>query len=425
MGFLPRVTDVQRITILNPFRADVAKWFSISANHCQLIEVIKVHTDSPDVVGFGETMVDYIAVPYQVTEESIYRVIGSEVSEFIFDDTVGAGLQMALLDATGKAMGIPVWKLFNTEKFREVCPVSWWNMEAPADVLALEASRAVEAGYISHKIKARPWFDIYQQVKLINEVTPENYLIDIDWNGQLLDCDRAKPVITELNKFGKIGLYEDPIPRDDLAGQLRLKKYCQRPLLTHYFEEWSPNQMRQGTVDGYVIDGGVSRILRIGSEMEKYGLEGFMQICGTGLTVALSLHLGAVVKGAMHPYVSMYTAFSEEILVTPLAVTQGLIAVPEAPGLGVEVSDEQLEKLRFFGERPLSLPRRIYQFNLGDGRSKCYATVEQLWADTSLSGSMPVQPQGSSLDVRDDDGTTEFELFFEKVKSCPAWIDQT
>lgn len=421
MGSLPRVTEIQRVTILNPFRADVAKWFSISANHCQLIEVIKVFTDSSNVIGFGETMVDYIAVPYPVTDEGVQRVIGSEVSEFIFDDTVGAGLQMALLDATGKALEQPAWKIFASEKFREACPVSWWNMEAPADVLAREAGRAVEAGYLSHKIKARPWFDIHKQVKAINEVTPDNYLIDIDWNGQLLDFERAKPVISELNRYGKIGLYEDPIPRDDLQGQLHLKEYCQRPLLTHYFEEWSPNQMCQGTVDGYVIDGGISRILRIGSEIEEYGLEGFIQICGTGLTVALSLHLGAVVKGAKHPYVSMYTSFSEEILVNPLVVSQGLIKVPDGPGLGVEVSEEQLEKLRFFGERPLGVPRRVYRFHIGDGRSKSYAKVEQLWADSSLSGSMPVQPNNSFLEIMDDDGTSEFDKAFEKLKLAPIW----
>lgn len=45
---LPRITDVERIVVKNPFRESVAKWFSISANHCQVIEVVRLLTDDPD-----------------------------------------------------------------------------------------------------------------------------------------------------------------------------------------------------------------------------------------------------------------------------------------------------------------------------------------------------------------------------------------
>ena len=421
MGFLPRVQKVERSMILNPFRSDVAKWFSISANHCQLIEVIKVITDSPDIIGYGETMIDYIAVPFKVTDESIARVIGFEVSQFIFEDSIGAGLQMALLDATGKALGKPVHELLSAEFFRNSCPVSWWNMEAPAEVLATEAQRATAAGYISHKIKARPWFDIYEQVRALNKVTPNNYLIDIDWNSQLLDAKRAIPVIESLNSYEKIGLYEDPIPRDDVAGQKILLKHCSRPLLTHYFEEWSDNQFSQKAVNGYVIDGGVSRILRIGREVDSAGLDGFMQICGTGLTVSLSLHLGSVIRGAKYPYVSMTTAFTHDILTKPFKVIDGNIDVPSQPGLGVDVNENLIELLRYEGEYPLRLPRRIYQFNIGDGRSKRYSSVDQLWEDTSLRGAMPVQPLGSSLEILDDDGSVDFHREFAKLQLAPVW----
>ena len=350
MGFLPRVKQVHRTLILNPFRPTVAKWFSISANHCQLIEIVRVETDDSNITGVGETMIDYIAVPFRVTQESIKRVIGTQVSELMWDDTIGAGLQMALLDATGKSLGIPVYKLLNKRKVRESCPVSWWNMEAPHAILSEEAKLAVKAGYTSHKIKARPWFDIYTQLSSIDAVTPDMYQIDIDWNGQLLDSKRAFPVINKLIGNPKIGLFEDPIPRDDIAGQLQLKRICDKPLLTHFFEEWSETQLNQQSVNGYVIDGGVSRVLRIGSEIDRRGMEGFIQLCGTSLTVALSLHLGAVISGAKHPYVSMTTAFKEEILEEPLKVENGSIAIPQSPGLGVEVSESLVEALEYHGQ---------------------------------------------------------------------------
>lgn len=421
MGFLPRVKDVQRTLIVNPFRANVARWFSISANHCQVIEIVKVITDVPDIVGFGETMIDYVAVPHRVTDQSIARVVGSVVSELLFDDTIGAGLQMALLDATGKALGLPAYKIFESEKVRESCPVSWWNMEAPPTVLAEEAKLAVAAGYTSHKIKARPWFDIYAQIHAIDSVTPTNYLIDIDWNGQLLDVERATPVIERLVGIPKIGLFEDPIPRDDVFGQKKLLQICDKPLLTHFFEEWADRQLSARTVDGYVIDGGISRVLRIGTEIDERNMEGFIQLCGTNLTVALSLHLGAVIRGAKHPYVSMTTAFSTDILKEPFKIDQGHIKVPDLPGLGVELDEEVVEKLRINVKYPLELPRRYLRFNLGDGRSKCYQNVEQLWEDTSVRGSMPVQPEYSSLEIIEDDQSQDFASLYRKLEAGPLW----
>jgi galactonate dehydratase len=422
VGFLPLVTEVHRWLILNPFRSDVAHWFSISANHCQVIEIVIVETDDPNIVGFGETMIGYIAVPHKVTNASIGRVKGRQVSEFMFDDSVGAGLQMALLDATGKALEVPVHKLFERAVVRDSCPVSWWDMEAPAQILATEAERAVSQGYLSHKIKARPWFDIYQQLEAIDTVTPPNYQIDIDWNGQLLDAERAIPVIKRLLGNGKIGLFEDPIPRDDVQGQRRLLDICDKPLLTHFFEEWAQPQMDAGAVSGYVIDGGVSRVLTIGAEIDRRGMEGFIQLCGSGLTVALSLHLGAVIKGAKHPYVSMVTSFTHEILKKPPEVIEGYTKVPQDPGLGVLLDETKLNDLALREGYPLELPRRIYSFDVGDGRVRIYTSVDQLWADTSLSGDMPVQPERSSLGIRDDDGSQDFDSLFRRAAAHPVWV---
>lgn len=421
MGFLPRVREVHRWLILNPFRSDVAQWFSISANHCQVIEILIVETDDPNIVGYGETMVDYIAVAHKVSDESIKRVIGQPVSKFMLDDSVGAGLQMALLDATGKALQVPVHKLFESEVVRKSCPVSWWNMEAPAEVLASEARLAVASGYRSHKIKARPWFDLYRQLDAINRATPDDYQIDIDWNGQLLDAERATPVIKRILGNHKVGLFEDPIPRDDIEGQVALLGLCDKPLLTHYFEEWAEQQMSASAVSGYVIDGGVARVLRIGAQMDRAGMEGFIQLCGTGLTVALSLHLGAVIKAAKHPYVSMVTSFTHEILAEPLKVVDGYIAVPQGPGLGVAIDEVKIKHLTLGEKYPLELPRRIYSFHLGDGRVRLYTSVEHLWSDTSRTGSLPVQPENSRLEIREDDGSSDFAQQYQRVLVHPVW----
>jgi L-alanine-DL-glutamate epimerase-like enolase superfamily enzyme len=418
---LPRVIDVERIVVKIPFRESVSKWFSISANHCQVIEVIRIITDDKEVVGYGETMIHYVAVPNPVTDESTNRIIGRSIGELMTDDTLGAGIQMALYDAVGKAMGLPVHKLFGQPAIRQWCPVSWWNMEAPPSVLAEEATLALKSGYMSHKIKARPWFDIHEQVASISAVTPLDYAIDIDWNTLLLQSSNAVPVLSELSQQPRVGLFEDPIPREDVIGQAAVRERADRPLLTHFFENLFVDQMHRNAVDGYVIDGGVNRVLKIGNAIALHNKGGFIQLCGSGITVALSLHLGAVLSQAYWPYVSMVTSFTEDLLVHPLTIKGGYAKVPDGPGLGIEVDDNALDRLRMQEPYALTLPRRIYTFNLGDGRSRKYATVEQLWADTQVHGNMPVQPRGSSLDILDDDGSKEFSKLFDVAREAPIW----
>jgi len=137
--------------------------------------------------------------------------------------------------------------------------------------------------------------------------------------------------------------------------------------------------------------------------------------------VALSLHLGAVLSQAYWPYVSMVTSFTEDLLLSPLTIKGGYAKVPDGPGLGIEVDDNALDRLRMKAPYKLELPRRIYTFNVGDGRSRKYSTTEQLWADTQVHGNMPVQPRGSSLDILDDDGSKEFNSLFKAASATPIW----
>lgn len=418
---LPRVIDVERIVVKIPFRESVAKWFSISANHCQVIEVIRVITDDPEVVGYGETMINYVAVTHLVNDANIARVKGRPIGELLTDETLGAGLQMALYDAVGKATGLSVHQLFGKKMVRQWCPVSWWNMEAPPDVLAQEAQLAVKAGYMAHKIKARPWFDIYEQVRRISEVTPIGYAIDIDWNCQLNQSANAVPVLKELSQEKRVGLFEDPIAREDIVGQRAVRERAERPIATHFVEDLFVEQMRENAVDGYVVDGSINRVLNIGSLLAAHKKGAFLQLCGSGITVALSLQLGAVLSQAHWPYVSMVTSFTEDLLKTPLTIKGGYAKVPDGPGLGIEVDDAALDRLRINPPYELKLPRRIYTFNVGDGRSKKYTTPAQIWADTQVQSNMPHQPIGSSLEILDDDGSKSFDELFKRASAQPIW----
>jgi galactonate dehydratase len=70
----------------------------------------------------------------------------------MWDDSLGAGLQIALFDAVAKQAGVPVHALLG-QKVNKITPLSWWAIEMNADDWLMECQDAVKAGYISFKTK--------------------------------------------------------------------------------------------------------------------------------------------------------------------------------------------------------------------------------------------------------------------------------
>ena len=97
-----------------------------------------------------------------------------------------------------------------------------------------EAADAVKEGYLAHKFKARPWFDVFEAARLVSEATPPAYKIDIDWNGLLVNAGNAIPVLAELDKNPKVATYESPIPHEDIEGYQKIRKQIKNPLAIHF-----------------------------------------------------------------------------------------------------------------------------------------------------------------------------------------------
>src|SRR3712207_5366409 len=109
------VKHVERIPVRVPFREAPARNMVRELPHWTLFEICKVTLEN-GVVGFGETMQYYTWGT--VGDAEVGRAIGRNAAEVKWDDTLGAGLQMALFDAVGRATETPVWALLG-QKCRE------------------------------------------------------------------------------------------------------------------------------------------------------------------------------------------------------------------------------------------------------------------------------------------------------------------
>ena len=192
-----KVTDIERIIVDVPFTLRQQRITEREVYNWSIIELCKVSTDTGHV-GWGETVIHYTWS--RVTDDAVARVIGPNPAQIMNDDSLGAGLQMALFDVVGKILEVPVYTLLGN-KVRNQVPISWWSIDAsPAD-WAAEAKDAVENGYTSFKLKPRPWQDIVKQVDAINAVVPPDFKLDLDPNSTLQNAENAIPIIHKLEKY--------------------------------------------------------------------------------------------------------------------------------------------------------------------------------------------------------------------------------
>ncbi|MEC8991483.1 MAG: mandelate racemase/muconate lactonizing enzyme family protein [Candidatus Latescibacterota bacterium] len=418
-----RIKDVERITLRVPFTETAAKWNALLVWQWQIVEIIRVTTDD-GTVGYGETLPHYTWG--RVSDEALARVKGKNPAELLGDTSFGAGLEMAIYDVVGKALGVPVYHLLNLPKVRDWCPIAWWNTKMSPEDLASEAQEAVAAGYIFHKFKTRPWFDVYEQVEAISAVTPELYRLDLDWNGMLMNVGTATPVMQRLDHYERVSIYEGPINQSDVEGMRELRRNVQKPIAIHFGAPPFPTAMKEAVCDGFVIGGGVSTVLQQGQLSGAFEHPFWLQMVGVGLVTALSAHLGAVLPFAQWPTITCMNNYTDDLLTKPLTIRGGYLQVPEGPGLGVEVNEEALVKYKMEPPYELPHPRHILSVVWPGGRVVHFANMrDHVWPHFRQRGNDPAQEPGATLEIWDDDGSKEWSDLYERLQQGPMREQRT
>ncbi len=400
-------------------------------------EVIKVTTDA-GVVGWGEYLPHYTWKA--VTEQSIQGALGRSLLDLWHDDSLGAGLQMAVCDALGKNLDVPLWKFFGLPKIRDRAFIGWWCTKMPPNMLESEAKIAESQGYTAVKLKIRPWFDLDESIEKISSVTGPDFHIDADFNDMLLTASQAAPILKRLERFEKIALFEGPIPQRDVEGYKLLRQKVNRPIAAHF--DLPDFRLAVDAIDGFVVDSGIRETLRRGRLAEAFEKPFFLQMLGGGLMSAQMAHLAAVLPLARWPAITCANLWKDDLLVTPMEVRGGTLEIPDAPGLGVTFNESVLEKYRRDSPESLPLPEQILTVRWQSGVQAHYpymerprlgvpnfsharldagdATATGLWED-ALRGNLPLFPPGVTLTVRDNDGTKEWADLRSRCLKSPVW----
>lgn len=157
----------------------------------------------------------------------------------------------------------------------------------------------------------------------------------------------------ELEPLG-LEYLEDPC--SGLEGMARVRAATRTPLCTNMcvvrLEELAP-AVRMGAVDVVHADvhkwGGIHATVAMRAVCQAFGL-GVNLHSGGELGLSTACHLQVASALGLNDFAadSMYPLLADDVVAEPVGLREGALAVPSAPGLGVQVD---MDKLRHYAAR--------------------------------------------------------------------------
>jgi galactonate dehydratase len=142
----------------------------------------------------------------------------------------------------------------------------------------------------------------------------------------------------------------------------------------------------------------------------------WLQLVGTGITATFALHFGAVLSHATWPAVNCHQLYTSPMIKPTIAVSNGTAAVPEEPGLGVDLDEDAVAKYRIEPlARPPGPPEALMAVRWPSGATNYYAYSRQYWDDFQ-SGRLPIFTKGVRFEHIENDGSREWKELHEKAK---------
>lgn len=268
-----------------------------------------------------------------------------------------SGIDLALWDIKGKALGLPVWKLLGGGFAKTLRPYASSLFGATPAETRDRASRFVDQGFTAVKFG---WDPLGQDAKtdeaLIREARaglgPDvDLMIDA---GLVYD---AKTAIQRAKVFEQYDPYwfEEPLMPDDYLGYAKLS--AASPLRIAAGEEESERRsflqlMDVGKIDVVQVDltrcGGFTEAMKIASLAADRGIPVVNHGFTTYVNVAAALHFLASIPntlGLLEFVVEEETTLRHHLSESIQAV-DGRVAVPNSPGLGISLNEEGIARFR-------------------------------------------------------------------------------
>ncbi len=288
-----------------------------------------------------------------------------------------SGVDIALWDLKGKALGAPIYELLGGACHDPVPAYASSIYWGPPEECAAQARRFVDEGFRAVKMKVG--LDVRNDLESLAAIR-EEVGPDVDLMVDANECytrHLALKVGRELERHDVL-FFEEPLTPDDVDGHRFLAQRLEVPIATgeNLYTRWGFLPfIQQGAIHVVQADasrtGGISEARKIFDLAAAHHLAAAPHTFSDVLTVAASLHLCAACSNAIILELDRtYNPLQTDLVTNPLVVRDGLVELPRTPGLGVEID------WGFVAAHPYS-----GEIGIGAGARPAFGLVSELLPD--------------------------------------------
>jgi O-succinylbenzoate synthase len=258
-------------------------------------------------------------------------------------------LEMALLDAELRAAATSLGGRLGSTRERIPSGVSVGIFDS-LDELLRQVEGYVADGYVRIKLKIEPGWDV-EPVRLVRDLIGAGTPLQVDANTAYTRDDIAH--LCELDEFDLL-LIEQPLPEEDILGHAQLARASATPVCLDesiVSVHTAIDAIELGAVEIVNIKpgrvGGYLEAVRIHDACVERGIPVW---CGgmveTGIGRAANAGLASLPGFTLPGDISASTRFyARDIVLDPITVVDGYVAVPDSPGLGFELDHAFLDEI--------------------------------------------------------------------------------
>ncbi|MCZ7568924.1 MAG: hypothetical protein M5U01_10105 [Ardenticatenaceae bacterium] len=259
-----------------------------------------------------------------------------------------AGLDLAMHDLIGRALGLPVYKLLGGLYHRQVPIAFSIGIKSTAEMVE-EAVSCVECGFAAIKLKIGhdPQADL-EHVAAVREAIGPRVTLRVDAN-EGYQSGEALPILRKMERFD-LEYIEQPVPRWDLDGMARLCTALDTPVAADE-SAFTPSDVltlvkRQAAdlINVSPCKSGLRNSKRMAAIAEANGMNCVVgSMLEFGLGTAASLQFASATRNVTHACELIGPLLLEGDILVELVFSQlpatGYWMLPSGNGLGVTVDD--------------------------------------------------------------------------------------
>ena len=280
-----------------------------------------------------------------------------------------SGLEIALLDLAGKALGVPVSRLLGGAVRDRVKVYAtglyklerWTGFDAWREGLIEEALGYQREGFSLCKLKIGfvPRTDV-QLVHALREALGPEMGLAVDANCA---WDAATAIqVGKAVESANLAWYEEPLPPTDLDGYREVRRAVAIPISggeslagLYPFRDMVQGRAVDIIQPDIIICGGFSTMRQVQVLADANHVRLLPHCWGSAISFAASLHYLATIPDSapsitptepLLEYDRSENPLRDALLVRNLQQQGGYLPVPQGPGLGIEIDPDQLEKYR-------------------------------------------------------------------------------